>query len=442
MRVATILLLTTVAVSAQTPFLGPQLGLHQGNAEKDLLRISSYLTIGANYGAGLGRAVVGPDGKVPDDSSYGMGAAAGLSGAHAWRRSMLGISTGTSYFRDFKTGIQGGLGASLTLAYTTELTRRATLSTVLSGGTSMRAFALVNSGFSNFGVYGLEFNDPNLFYQPNNEMVDGRLYSTAASVDLNYNLGAKWAMSAGGSAFTVIRNSTSLLSYFGSSARGQLSRQLGRRSSLGIGYSYSRYDYTKQFGNMNAHSANVSYSTQLWRRVSFTVSGGAARSEVLTLTRVTLDPAIQAILGVSGGTEVLYRVSYSGVGNLSLSRNFRKHSTALNYNMGLSPGNGIYAASKAQSAGFSYGYSGLRKWSVGANAGYGRFDSLMIKVDPYQSFSAGAGAGRALGQYLGFSASVGYRHVISGNNSYTRDYGYASVSFGWNPGAYSLPGWW
>jgi len=437
-------LLNVCLASAQAPYFGPNpLGLRRGNAERDLLSINPYFSVGAYYGAGLGAAPEAPGALPWDYSSGGFSVSAGVNGAHMWRRSMLGIVYSASYGRNFRQSRRNVIGQGVGMAYTQELTPRTMLSLTLSSSLGNRAYAMYgNVGLGGLEAQGLFFNDPNAAYMPNQEIFDMRLFSVAGSADVTRSLGGNWALSFGGSAFTTLREDTRLADWIGESARVTASRRLGRRTSLGIGYTYTRFGYTRDFGDSNMHGMQVSISHALGQGLNFSLSAGGVRVERLGLARVVLDPLTAAVLGISTGAVVTYGLNYFGSGSASLSKSFRRSSASLGYNLGMTPGNGFYMTSRAHSGHATYTYSGFRRWSVFANASYTRWSELSVAAPPYESASVNAGVGRSLLTYLTFGLNGGYQHILSGGTGFVRDHAFAGASLGFSPGSFGLPGWW
>jgi hypothetical protein len=439
------LLVSGVAL-AQDPFLGVrQFGIRPGSASHDLLGITPFVSAGVSYDTGLGGSTVGSDGKLPNISSGGFYVSGGVTGVHRWRRDTLGIAYSTGYNQSFRFDQVNGINTSLTLGWTHEFTRRTVSSVAVSASMGNQAFGMPGSvGLGGLSYLADGYNDPNLNYGPNNELVDSRNYGVAVSGDLAHNLTRDWAVGIGGTGFTVIRSGSQLIDSYGTGARGQMSRKFHSKNagSIGIGYDFNLYTYTKGIGDMTVHSVSLFYSRPIGRKASLSLSGGAARVERIGLERFSIDPALQEILGVSSATRLVYGINYFGMGNASLSRSFRRHSVSVGGTLGTNPGNGIYLGSRSMNAQASYSYSGFGRWGVSASGGYSRFQSLMVDVKPYEGYSGTGGISRALVKNLSMSVTGGIRHTRSGNNDYIRTYAFASFGLGWAPGAFRLPGWW
>src|ERR1035441_5949841 len=87
----------------------------------------------------------------------------------------------------------------------------------------------------------------------------------------------------------------------------------------------------------------------------------------LFIQNVTLDPNVSALLGFITTSALVHRVNW--VPNFSgrLSKTFHR---GVLYGAGgesVSPGNGLFLTSRAATVTAGYGYTGLRRWSLGVS---------------------------------------------------------------------------
>jgi hypothetical protein len=71
----------------------------------------------------------------------------------------------------------------------------------------------------------------------------------------------------------------------------------------------------------------------------------------------------------------------------------------------ITPGNGLFLTSRAQTASAGYGYSGLKKWSMSINIGYTRALSLGNIQGGYGQVSGGFGVSRQIFSHVSFVSS-------------------------------------
>jgi hypothetical protein len=80
---------------------------------------------------------------------------------------------------------------------------------------------------------------------------------------------------------------------------------------------------------------------------------------------------------------------------------------------GITPGNGLYITSRQDGVRFGYSYSGIRRMSLGASAGYTRFSSLGLQLGDFSTLQGGGGMNYKLLEHLNFSAQIDRRRFNS-----------------------------
>jgi hypothetical protein len=179
-----------------------------------------------------------------------------------------------------------------------------------------------------------------------------------------------------------------------------LEYRISRHTTLGVDYRFTYFDYTRGFGNTDIHSVGVNYSTQLSRHVQLSARLGGARVESQSLTEVTLDPAVAALLGESQAIQAAYRLNYVPEIQVRLADTFRQSRFSLAYLNQVVPGNGVYLTSRNDTGNATYSYSGVRHWNFALNGSYGRMSTLVQTVGAYTAYGGGAGITRDLGKGL------------------------------------------
>ena len=187
----------------------------------------------------------------------------------------------------------------------------------------------------------------------------------------------------------------------GGVARGDLEYRISRHSTLGADYRYTYYDYTKGFGNIEYQLGGHQLQHPiLAARAAFRAHRRRARGEP-SLTEVTLDPAIAALLGETEAIQAAYRLKLRA-----------RHAGAPD---GHFPPVAVYAGiSRPGSSGqwrlphlagtipatASYSYTGVRHWNFGVNGTYGRMTALVQTIGAYTTYGGGIGVTRDLGRGL------------------------------------------
>ncbi len=422
---------------------GPPVGLQRGTSTRGLLTVTPFFSATGTYSTGMGRVSLLPDGTVPEYSGASAAAVAGVSGAHAWRRSLLGIYYGANYSHTFENQNLSGLSQTLSLAFTREIGRRTYFGVVATGTMANRAFGLAGAGgLATLDTTGLDFVDPFSSYSLQHELLDARSYSSGLSAGISHGIGRNWMVSASGSAFLGYRKVRGLPTAISNSSQGAIARRLSRRASMVMSYSHMQFRYDRGFGDVNGHQGMAGVAYRVDEHSSLVVMGGVLRSERIALTRVTLPPEIAAILGVSFGQEVFYGDNLYGAGSAHFHRKLRRASFGATYSLSMVPGNGFYVASRSHSGDVTYNRTAFRRWSVTASAGANRYAALMQNLKPLQTYHVSGAIGRQVGSYWHVSFTGGFRHIEAGNRSFARDTAFASVSVAFGPPGIHVPGWW
>ena len=285
--------------------------------------------------------------------------------------------------------------------------------------------------------------DPNYLQLPQNDIYDNRVIFAGVSADLTYRLYAPAVVQyRRGQALWCAGESTALYGMTGGVARGDLEYRISRHSTMGADYRFTYFDYTRGFGNTDIHSVGFNYSTQLSRHVQLSARIGGARVESTSLTEVTLDPAIAALLGESEAIQAAYRLNYVPDMQARLTDTFRRSQFTLAYLNQVVPGNGVYLTSRNNSGNACYSYSGVRHWNFGANATYGRMSALVQTVGAYTAYGAGVGITRELGKGLHTVLRLDSQHYdIASSEAFTHTEYRASLGLNFSPGDLPLVLW-
>jgi hypothetical protein len=302
------------------------------------------------------------------------------------------------------------------------------------GGTYSRSY-----GFGGAEGYALNYGDfsqgvdPTLAAVARFDPLDTRTYYAAVGADVIHQKSARLSFRAGGTAFAVRRRAKGLVEMNGYSARSDVMYRVGRRSTLGLDYSFSAYRFVRGFGSSDIHMAALNYSVQVDKNWTLALRGGGYRLENLRAMRVTLDPAVAAILGQSSGIEAFFKINYGALFGAGLSRNFRRAGLTFRFDRGIMPGNGIFLTSRQDSASVGYGYRGWRRWAVSFDAGYSRMVTTFQDYGAYQGYTAGGSTSCRVSRYVHLVGNSGWRRYELQGNSKGRDSFFASVGLGFTP---------
>jgi len=350
-----------------------------------------YIGLSAVYDTGLVPVSVTSTGQIPFTNLYGVELNLGAYTYHVWSHTTLALDY-RGDFRDYSTSYWDGTDQFLSLILTHRASKRVT-------------FTLRNqTGIYDFNNYTLSspegILDPNYLQLPQNDLYDNRVIFAGVSADLTYMLTHRLSFNIGGEGSLVRRQSSALYGVTGGVARGDLEYRISRHTTLGVDYRFTYFDYTRGFGNTDIHSVGVNYSTQLSRHVQLSARLGGARVESQSLTEVTLDPAVAALLGESQAIQAAYRLNYVPDIQVRLADTFRQSRFSLAYLNQVVPGNGVYLTSRNDTGNATYSYSGVRHWNFALNGSYGRMSTLVQTVGAYTAYGGGGGITRDLGRGL------------------------------------------
>jgi len=391
-----------------------------------------YIGVAGIYDTGLVPVSVTSTGQIPSTDLYGVEVNLGAYTYHVWKHTTLALDY-KGDIREYSTHYWDATDQFLSLILTHQPTQRVTFTLREQGGLYSNNYFLSSA---------LGSLDPNYLQLPQNDIYDNRVIFLGVSGDLTYRLTHRLSFNVGGEGSLVRRQSSALYGMTGAVARGDLEYRISRHSTLGADYRFTHFEYTKGFGGSDIHSVGLNYSTQLSPHVQLSARVGGARVQSSSLTEVTLDPALAALLGVSESIQAAYRLNYVPDIQVRLTDSFRRSQFSLGYLNQVIPGNGVYLTSKNNSVNASYSYSGVRHWNFGANATYGRMTALVQTVGAYTAYGAGVGITRDVGKGLHSVLRLDSRHydIASGSMFAHTEYR-MSLGVNFSPGDLPLVLW-
>jgi hypothetical protein len=395
-----------------------------------------YLEITGTYDTGLsGVAVVNAAGDLANQAAEGMEATAGISGYHSWKHTRIGLDYRGSYRHYNQTTYYDGTDQSLMLSIAHQITKHVSLTLQETAGIFSR----------NFGLLGLPQTagyDPNQTVVPTTDFYDNRTFFLSTSAALTIQKTARLSFNFSGSGYLVRRRSSALYGMTGAMARGDLQYRVTRRSTIGAMYDYTHYDYTGILGGSDMHSVSLTYATSLTRWWEISGYGGFSRVENRFEQLVPLAPQLQALLGYAFVPAIAYNVAYIPNVNVRLSRTFHNGVAYMSAGRQVIPGNGLFLTSASTGGSAGYNFTGLRRWSFGADFGYSRAQSLGNVVGKYNTFTGGLTVSRQIARTVHALAGFSVRKYSSPDFSrYNRPVYDARIGFGWTPGDVPLRVW-
>jgi hypothetical protein len=385
-------LLLGVAAPILAQYDGPAI-LLRGEAPASMqgaaIDFRPFFAFGLGYTAGLSGVSVDPAGNTINDASLNMEVSGGVSGNHSWKHVKVGMDYRGSFRHNTRSSFFDGTDQTLSLGLTDRLTRHAALTLRENAG-------LTSNNFSQLSLNPALPFDPSTAYIPTNDFFDNRTIYLSTQADLVMQLSPRLTLDFGGDGFLQRRRSSALYGVTGAGARADVQYRLSRRTTIGMGYTYTHYSFTGIFSSTDLHGVVGTYGLRLTRSMEVTGYAGIMRVETKFAQLVPLDPAIAALLGVGAVTEVSYRRGYIPNVSVRLSHTVRRGVFYLSGGHSVVPGNGVFLTSTSTTLGVGYGYTGLKRWSINTGVQYSRANSRGNVVGGYGGYSGTAGVSRQL----------------------------------------------
>ncbi len=391
-----------------------------------------YIGVEGDYTSGLVPVSVNSSGQIPLSDAYGVAVNLGAYTRRTGKHTTLALDYRANFQHYPEDSHYDDTNQFLSLSLTHRIGRRLTFTLRNGAGTYSQNSFLPSA----VGVL-----DTNYLQLPQNDIFDNRTIFLSTAGDLIYNMTSRLSFNMGGEGDLTRRRSTALYGSTGASAHGDVQYRFGRRSILGADYRFTDFTYTRGFGNSDIHSVGINYSTKMTRRVQFSMRVGGARVESVALAQVQLDPAVAALLGESVAIQAAYSLHYVPDMSASLTDSFRRSQFGVTFTDGVTPGNGVYLASRRESGGASYSYTGIHYWNFTANATYSRMNAIVQTLGAYTSYGAGVGVTRELGKGLHAVLRVDASHYDVAGNAFLHTQYRASVGLSFSPGDVPLALW-
>jgi opacity protein-like surface antigen len=347
----------------------------------------------------LGYSVDSGGGFKPGEST-GIDATLSASGRHNWRRSFLGLDYGGNFSHYFGNTFFNGTNHQLNLGWGTQLGQRLQLTSQVGAGTSNRFLG----GPSIFQGSEFEF-----LTAPVGELFDARNYFIGTTTSATYSFNRRQSVRFSGTGSTTRRRARSLVDMRSYGASADWVYRLSRRSSLGVSYSFSHFDFEKVFGESDVHTIGAHGSRRFGRDWELAASVTLSQQSTVGIRSFGLDPVLAAILGRNSGSEVFETNSRLVGGSVSLSRKIRRSFVSISAQRGVTPGNGFFLTSINEGVGASMSYNFSRDLSFNGNTGYNKMTSLGFASGAFTGWTAGGGVTYKLTESFGLNARYDWR---------------------------------
>ena len=271
--IALLCALAPAAVAQSTDYAGPGVlsrGAGDiGSRSGQQVDLRFYFSATGIYDTGLLPFSVDSTGHLLNVSGlYGEEADVGVYGTHSWKRAILGIDYNGSYRHYSQNSFLDGSDHRFALGYTFRPTKRIALDIRQLAGTDSRAF-----GSTAYGV------PTDIVNQPTSLLFDDRTYYVQSTMDLNFIATARTIFTVGGDGYAVRRQSSALVGLNGYDLHGAIQHRLSKATTIGATYQFNHFDFPRAFGQSDLHTAELTYSTALSRRWTFTIRAGVTPTE-------------------------------------------------------------------------------------------------------------------------------------------------------------------
>lgn len=432
------LLIACAAAPLVAQFSGPAI-LSRGEAPAAMsapqVTFRPFVEVGALYGNGLTGVTVDSQGQLLNGGSYGLSVGWGVSGVHSWRHTKVGLDYRGSLAHYAQQQSYDYLDQTFLFSVTHQFSPH------LSGGLRQSAGIVTR----NFGPIGLRQTvpfDPSTAYIPVTDYFDNRTIFLTSQADIEYQRTARLSFVFGGDAYMARRRSHALYGTNGVTARGDTQYRLTRSSTIGAQYMFMHFYYPGISGATDVHGVAGTYGRRITRTVEFSGYAGFMRVESLFLQSAPIDPVIAALLGEVSTQQLVHRINYLPNGAGRISKAFRTGVYYVSGGVSVNPGNGIFLTSRLTTVLTGYSYTGLRRWSFGASAGYERATSISTIVGDYSDTSESMTTSRQIIHNVHAILSFNSRQYHSTRFlNYNRNMNEVRLSVGYSPGDIPLRVW-
>ncbi len=355
--------------------------------------------------------------------SFGFTVGGGVQAFHTFRNSVLSLSYSGNYTDYQGSGYGTGTNQNLSLVYSRRLGRRWNLGLVESAG-------IYRYGVSYYG-------QPNGATPALANPFSPVTKFLSSGISMSYKQTARLSYAIAGDFFLGRYSYPGAIGTTGVSGSGSVTYQFSGRTSVGGTYSHSYFAYQHNAGQADIDGGYFNISHRFGETWTANVSVGITRSDSSGIISVPVSVILngQQVTGYAVGPYSLTRTTPSFQG--SVSRQYRRVIITGSAGQVVSPGNGIYLASRNQFVSGSASYS-LRRSNISASGGYFHLTSLANAISTgYSTGSFGASYGYTLTRHI--AANFRYDYYRYGNVYSYRGVGDNRLSFGLSFSSKSIP---
>jgi len=386
--------------------------------------ITASMGVAGSYDTNILGFSVDENGNFAPSNSFGVEGTVNVAGQKRFRRSYVGLNYLAGYSHYNRVTFFNGSNQFLSVSGATQLNAKWAITAEAGAGISNRF--LGSYGFT--GASELEFIN-----LPASELFDSRIVFGGAAMNATYFKSSRQSFRFGGNASTARRKARSLADMRSYGANADWVYRLSRRTSVGLQYTFTHFDFEKIFGETDMHMVGVSLARQVGRDWQYSVELTGFQQSTVGVRTIQLDPVLVALLGRSSGAEVFesnnYLYGFSG----SATRNVRRGSFMARAGRRVIPGNGFFITAVDSSASVNATYTPNSKWSFSTSAGYGRMSSLAFASGVFKGWLASVSSQYAVTRDISMVLRYDTREYNLTQSRFSRNGHRVSLGLNWNP---------
>jgi hypothetical protein len=328
----------------------------------------------------------------------------GVLANHRLERGALSLNYRGDY-GDYSGG-QGysGTNQNLGFAISKMLTKHWSVSFSQSAG-------IFQYGASYFSVQPVESNTVQANpYSSNTKFLNSDFMAT-------YQQSLRWSYIFSGSYFLSRYTGYAPFGISAVTASGGVSYRLTARTTLTGTYAFSDYQYQNLGGQAQIHTVYATVSHQFRNRWVVLASAGGSRSQSSGVIDLALSPTLAQLLGTTYVAGSYNSTTYVPYFEGSVSRQLRHMSVSVSGGQSITPGNGLYLASKNLNVTGYFSYT-WRLSSIGFGGSYYRLGSISNSAQPYSTEAFSASYGYPITRHIGLNLRydlVNYSQINTAN---------------------------
>jgi hypothetical protein len=224
-----------------------------------------------------------------------------------------------------------------------------------------------------------------------------------------------------------------LAEYSGAFGNASYLHRLTQRHSVGLLYGFTYQTSSAGSFSMEAHSISAQYAGDLGNSWILNLSAGVSFSHSHQIEAFQLDPQLALLIGASSVLLPFDVNNIFPVGHADLKRIFRRAVVSADYSLSVGGGNGLAQSSRSESAQGGVSYTGIRKWNIGLDGTFSRFNGFGGALDTTQWYGGGMGFTYELMRYVHIVARIDALHYDLGGFIGRRTTERASLGLSFTP---------